>query len=243
MAVSVSLFRAKLQADVPECPIPRIDAEIVDAIRTFCVDTHVMKKTITAEVTPVDMTVFNMATLDLATHAFLIGYDPVMPVFFALETVPYGIWEMDPNIGDGAAAAAFPYTFPVYFGGAGGGSGYLDIEAYGMTPTSGLFFKLERNNFYTFPYPSTDETEIMVTLVVKPELTVTSVDDAFYYDHRDAVLYLARHQLHRIPRKPWTDLALAGMYRALYQEEVGKVRVGRRMGGFVNQATVSGGYF
>ena len=241
MAVAISEFRVQLQADVPECPVPRIDREIVNAVRTFCVDTHVIKKTLSATVTPVDETSFIMGSITVGTHTHLSGYDVIMPTYFVCDETRYGLWEYDPYLGTDGGSGSFPYTFPIIFGSHG------SVEYGSLSDSSGplygMFFTLDQTTFSVFPLESVTDKEMQVTFAVKPERTVTTVADTMFYDHEEVVLNLARHYLFRIPRRAWTDLNLAQMYLSLYRNNIGDVRMARRMGGSNNVKSIIGGYF
>lgn len=231
MATAVSQFRNRILADVSGCPIPRIDQAIVDAVRDFCEDAHILRKAFEVELTSpfVDTTDSDSVTIDLAGNLTpntlplvfpfsFSGYELIFPLMFQIDGVPVNIFRFNMD------------TDNTY------------IES----------MLIQNSKFYNFPsktllkiFPFTDATtcKLFMNWAIKPTDGSTSVDDLFYDDWRNAVMYLALSNLQKIPKKPWTDYEAAAFNRSLYRHEMARAKAKAATGFTPTDQFVTGGYF
>ena len=89
---------------------------------------------------------------------------------------------------------------------------------------------------WLYPLPSADKDDwVKVRLALAPSKSATEIDDRYADEHFDALVAGAIARLLMIPKKEWTDLMSASVYRQLFLDHVfserGKTmetRVGRR---------------
>jgi hypothetical protein len=208
VATAISQFRNRILPYVPGCPVPVVDTKVVDAMRTFCVDTNVFTKTIGATRTLQDGFTYTLAftlaqsgdyyhiDIDITDYSNLDGYDLIMPVLCLSNGVEKNLLrlDLDENFND------------------------LDL----IVPTNSKFFCIPSSTIIRiFPYESEDDAdvELVLTLSMMPEDGSTTVDDKFFGDWRDAIIALASANLQSIPKRSWTDYDQARINYGLYTEK------------------------
>lgn len=222
MATQISEFRNRVIAEVTGCPTARIDLAVVDAIRQMCEDTWCYTKSF--EVEAIDYTTINAADNDSITitlSTYFTSADPIGVIKFQID-----------------------------------GGDWYTRELTLLNDNSNLSsIEIGEVKFFNFPslttikvFPFTGQTadfDIFMKLAVKPNRSVTSVEDMFYNndDWFDGVVYLATHKLMMIPERPWSNPALATWNRNQYSDAVGRVRITEAIGASMGSVFVSGGYF
>jgi hypothetical protein len=191
-----------------------IDQKVVDALREFCEMTHLMRKTLGAGLDftgsfpfsfPFTFTSsgsgeYNYITINFALYSNMTGYEPIVPVLLKI---------------DGAQYSPINYTID-----------------HGATEIADEINYLLQSDtvFYQFPtittmdlFPFSDDysdAELLLTLVVKPTDAVTSVDDIFYNQYRDAICAIATAHLQRMKGRPWSDLEQAIINQGLAERKI-----------------------
>ncbi|MBT4080644.1 MAG: hypothetical protein HOE82_08530 [Gammaproteobacteria bacterium] len=91
------------------------------------------------------------------------------------------------------------------------------------TPTA--YTQLTKSELSLFPIPNAVKA-VSVRLELKPTLAATSIDDDVYDEWNQAFEYGALVKLLTIPKKEWSDPALALYYKELYEDELRKASSG-----------------
>jgi hypothetical protein len=75
-------------------------------------------------------------------------------------------------------------------------------------------------------YPTPEESvQLKVYAVLKPNRNGTGVEDWIYETFADTIVSGAIAQLAMIPGKEWSDIALAGMHKGLYERAITNARI------------------
>jgi hypothetical protein len=74
------------------------------------------------------------------------------------------------------------------------------------------------------PIASLTDT-LAVNVVLKPSRTATEVDDWLLSDHFQCLLHGAKARMLELPKRPWTDLQLAGYHNGLFEEATEMARM------------------
>lgn len=220
MATAISSFRNRVIPHVPGCPWPKIDQVVLDAIRKFCEDTHLIERSIESEAidyTTIDATDNDAITITLS--GFFTGYDPIVPTEFQIDGAPWHLQELylyndNSNLGEITIDGIKFFNFP-------------SLTTMKIFPWTG-----QGVNF-----------DIYLKLALKPTLGVTTVDDVFYNDWADAIEYLTAGLLQRIPKRTWTDYDLSNSNLGLYQTLKGRAKTRKNMGFAKGSESITGGYF
>jgi hypothetical protein len=213
MSLEVKQFRNRIVSAVPGCPIPLIDSEVVNAIRTLCEDTRCIQKPVGATGTPSDAGAFYKLAIDLYTWDSLDGYEVIEPILFNLEQCNYFPFEIDPD---------------------------SNVDVSQLIPEEHLGYRIvDDETFELFPFDDDTEVDLIVTFALKVSLGVTSVDTVFYNKYRDAIISQSLYCLQKMPGRPWTDLKQAGINLDMYNDEKGKIRITTKR----HLHTIRGGYF
>jgi hypothetical protein len=80
------------------------------------------------------------------------------------------------------------------------------------------------NSIRIFPVPEA-RTTLKVYAVLKPNRSGTGVEDWIYETWADSIVSGAISQLAMTPGKEWTDAALAGMHKSLYERAITNARI------------------
>ena len=80
------------------------------------------------------------------------------------------------------------------------------------------------NAIRVFPTPE-ERTTLKVYAVLKPSRAGTGVEDWIYETWADTIVSGAIAQLAMTPGKEWSDIALAGMHKDIYERAIVKARV------------------
>ena len=80
------------------------------------------------------------------------------------------------------------------------------------------------NSIRIFPTPEKN-TILKVYAVLKPNRSGTGVEDWIYETFADTIVSGAITQLAMIPGKEWSDTALAGMHKGLYERAITNARI------------------
>lgn len=243
MATAISQFRNNIIADLPGCPIPRVDSAIIDAIRTFCEDTHCVERTLTAAGTPTDVGGFNQVEINLASAGggglvfddgggvsfdggggvdfgeTVNDYDPIMPTRLKIDGADWKLSELEV---------------------------YNDVDLTPLLIPNTKFFRFpDADTIQVYPFSTTNQQTFVLSLAVKPSQGVLTVADAFYQreKYRQAIEAYALYLLQKMPKRPWTDLQQAEINIGIYKSRQGSAKVTKFMGRSVGTVTMQGGYF
>lgn len=80
------------------------------------------------------------------------------------------------------------------------------------------------NSIRVFPTPE-ERTTLKVYAVLKPNRSGTGVEDWIYETFADTIVSGAIAQIAMIPGKEWSDVAMAGMHKGLYEKAVTNARI------------------
>jgi hypothetical protein len=80
------------------------------------------------------------------------------------------------------------------------------------------------NNIRIFPIPEVGTT-LKVYAVLKPSRSGTGVEDWIYETWADTLVSGTIAQLAMIPGKEWTDVAMAGMHKGLFEKAITNARI------------------
>lgn len=80
------------------------------------------------------------------------------------------------------------------------------------------------NSIRIFPIPQTGTT-LKVYAVLKPSRSGTGVEDWIYETWADTIVSGTIAQLAMIPGKEWTDVAMAGMHKGLFEKAITNARI------------------
>jgi hypothetical protein len=86
------------------------------------------------------------------------------------------------------------------------------------------FWVYADNSIRVFPIPE-ERTALKVYAVLKPNRSGTGVEDWIYETFADTIVSGAIAQLAMIPGKEWSDVALAGMHKSLYERAITNARI------------------
>ena len=75
-----------------------------------------------------------------------------------------------------------------------------------------------------FPTPE-ENVQLKVYAILKPSRSATGVEDWIYETFADTLVSGAIAQLAMIPGKEWSDIALAGMHKGLYERAITNARI------------------
>lgn len=222
MATAISVFRNRVLVEVPGCPVPRVDMAVVDALRQFCKDTYAYTKDFEVEdiaYGTVDSTDNDSLTIDLS--AYFSSLDPIAPLKLQVDGGDWDLRELT-LVNDN--------------------SNLTQIELQGV-------------KFFNFPslttikiFPFTDQSvnfDVYLKLAVKPNRSVTSVDDDFYNkdDWFAAVCSYAAAILQKMPKRAWTNYEQAELNFDLYRGFMGAAKIDFALGGTAGSVPIQGGYF
>lgn len=240
--VAISDFRNEILSDVPECPIPKVDEALVEAMRTFCEDTYCLEKTLAFNIT--DSTISEAIFPMIIPFAFgesdeekdplvgavylslidsLAGLDPIKPTYFKLDGLEKELAWFD-----------------------------LDNDFSSDLINNTAFLKGRKlycfPSTYTvkiFPVTATEKTkEIIMALAMKPSVGSTTVNERFYREYRKAIEALALHLLQKIPSRPWTNFDASLLNYSIYSQVLGLARRDRSQAGIASwNKTAQGVYF
>lgn len=77
--------------------------------------------------------------------------------------------------------------------------------------------------------PDVAET-VNVTVVLKPELTATTLEDVFYDTHLDTIMAGTKARLMLMPGKPWTNFELGAAYEIQFRKDCVDARINTMTG-------------
>lgn len=80
------------------------------------------------------------------------------------------------------------------------------------------------NSIRIFPIPQTGTT-LKVYAVLKPSRSGSGVEDWIYETFADTIVSGTIAQLAMIPGKEWTDVAMAGMHKGLFEKAITNARI------------------
>lgn len=87
-------------------------------------------------------------------------------------------------------------------------------------PPTGYWYE-SPNLLVLRPAPIQDKTEAAsVTLLLKHTIDTTVIDDALDREYRHAISYGALFRLMLMPKKPWSDIQQAEIYRQMYERDL-----------------------
>lgn len=86
------------------------------------------------------------------------------------------------------------------------------------------FWVYADNSIRIFPIPE-ERTSLKVYAVLKPSRSGTGVEDWIYETFADTIVSGAIAQLAMIPGKEWSDIAMAGMHKGLYERAITNARI------------------
>lgn len=88
------------------------------------------------------------------------------------------------------------------------------------TATKRCMFSVDLRTFYVLPPPGAG-ISLITECVLKPTSTAPGLPDFMFEDHRELIALGAKYRLMASPKKPWTDLELAGINRAEFNARCG----------------------
>jgi hypothetical protein len=220
MATAINSFWNRMAAKVPGCPVPAAHRAIVDAVRQFCEDTHVLLKSFEEEdidYTTIDSTDNDSITITLTSY--FTGYEPIVPEFFQIDGGNWNLSRLD-LYNDNSNLDSIQLT---------------DTKFYNFPSTTTMKI-----------FPFTDQGanfDIFLKLAVKPNDGSTTFDDFLFNDWRKAIVPLAVAMLQEMPDRPWSNPNMAAYNRQQYLINSGKAKLNKSMGHTSGSSYITGGYF
>lgn len=222
MAAQIYQFRNRILAEVPGCPVPRIDREIEISIRQMCEDTYAYTKSF--EIEDFDYTTIDTSDNDSITITlsdYFTSADPIAVLKLQLDGVDW-------------------YARKLVL--ENDNSNLTTIEISGTK-----FFNFPAlTTMKLFPFTSKAENfDIFLKLAVKPSRNLTSYDDEFRWndDWFEGIISLSSAHLQQIPNRPWSDGMRALENMATYRSCIANVKIDDALGGSYGSTFVEGGYF
>jgi len=100
----------------------------------------------------------------------------------------------------------------------------ISTEKLSETGEPREFWVQADNSIRIFPIPE-EGTTLKVYAVLKPSRSGTGVEDWIYETWADTIVSGTIAQLAMIPGKEWTDAALAGMHKGLFERAITNARI------------------
>ena len=100
----------------------------------------------------------------------------------------------------------------------------IPTETLSETGEPREFWVQADNSIRIFPIPEAGTT-LKVYAVLKPSRTGTGVEDWIYETFVDTIVSGTIAQLAMIPGKEWSDIAMAGMHKALFEKAITNARI------------------
>ncbi len=88
------------------------------------------------------------------------------------------------------------------------------------------YYRAGANQIRLVPYPvATDPDQLRIRFTVAPTLTAEQIADEPGLRYQDALINGAKALLLSMPKKPWTDMEMAGVFQMQYQNRLNEVRI------------------
>lgn len=100
----------------------------------------------------------------------------------------------------------------------------IATESLSETGDPRQFWVYADNSIRVFPTPE-EHTVLKVFAVLKPNRSGTGVEDWIYETFADTIVSGTIAQLAMIPGKEWSDIALAGMHKGLFERAITNARI------------------
>lgn len=177
-----------IQVEIPETPVFVAERQIIRATRELCEEARVWR--LSFDIDTVADTATVVLTNSLPANTELVDVISMKNAAGGEPLTPMTYARMDKNHSDWRSESN------------------SDAKHY----------VLEANNtLRLYPTPADDATDkYHIRVAVKPKLTVTSLDDRLFNKYSEILISGALARLYAIPRKPWTDLQLAGYHRGIF---------------------------
>lgn len=199
--------------DVPGCADPIAIRAIRNAVVEFCERTALYRSTLAAIDVVADTAEYALAApagyavVDVR-RATLDGY----PLTFKSQDQLDREWNEDAR-----GMALYLYHRKV-------GEG-LDAKSWqtAVSDRPQTYFMTNPSTIRLVGIPTTAITGgLLVTVALKPTPAATQIVDWLYNDYYRTLAYGALAELLKLPKKPWTDMALASHYHRLFNEGIEK---------------------
>jgi len=100
----------------------------------------------------------------------------------------------------------------------------IATENLGQVGEPREFWMKADRSIVIFPTPE-ENVQLKVYAVLKPSRSATGVEDWIYETFADNIVSGTIAQLAMIPGKEWSDIALAGMHKGLYERAITNARI------------------
>jgi hypothetical protein len=220
MATAISSFTRHILPDVPGCPSFVIEEKVVEALQQFCKDTKILNKGI--EVEDIDYSTVDSTdndSIDVDLSSYVTGIAPVSISEFQIDGAPYDLEKME-LVNDN--------------------SNLENILKDGVK-----FFTIPDEDTITI-FPFTDQAvnfDIYLRIVFKPKDGITTIDDFFYDDYREAICAHAKSEIQRMKDKAWTNLDHATINAKTYSAKMGEAKISVENGFITGRQQMSVPFF
>lgn len=191
MAVALSVLVNDVLPEVLGCPYPLIETRVKDVLADFCEGTDAYNSGFRKNVLATDPTTPNRQ-ITVAVPAAFAEWKPSDILGLRIDGVPYDTKRR--VIIDDLTNIA-------------------DIEENRVK----FWYPATAASIIMYPFNAV-AVQVYLQVAFKPLTTVTSVEDTFYQEWRDAIASGVKARLMVMPRKPWTNAQLSSHYQDRYDD-------------------------
>ncbi len=214
MATDLTDWSSEILPDIPDIPSPAIENAARDACIRFCEQTHLWTLEL-ADISIVADTRTYTLTIPGAQYGKLVGV-PKDGVLFKengedddqysqLSVISEELTDRDEKHGWKYEEAPNPSEF------------WVD--------------NIDKSQLHLRPIPTAASTDgLLVTVILKPLLTTTTVSDFLYDDFRREIGYGALSYLYRMRKMPWYDMSHHGLNEGLFLNAIGDAKIKKLTG-------------
>jgi hypothetical protein len=201
MTTPISSFASKVSPEVDGCPSFVVTSAVIDAIQKFCADTNIIKRSFehTVDYTTIDSADNDSITIPLSDYVSNLA--PLSVSEFKIDGADYGLIYKEVVVDH---------------------SDITEISIQGCK----FYNFVDQDSMLVFPFNDvSSDFNLFVGMAFKPKDSITSIDDFFFYDHREAIKAFALYTLQSMGGKTWTDLKQAAKNLSIYRSRMGDARV------------------
>lgn len=204
MTTAITALSKRVQPDVVGCPGQVVDNAVIDSIIRFCEDTHVMFKTFQHDVLSTDVDDTDNYSVSIDLTDYIEDVRPLLILDFKIDGARMGAEYIELlNVQD-------------------------DIST--LEPQGGkLFTYPDRTHLKFYGLAEVDQV-LFLKIAFAPTTSITTVSDDFYDRWHKPIESGAKWELFSMPKKDWTDLALAEYYEGLYNSGVSHAKITKDQG-------------
>ena len=199
MATNISEISRRVAPDVMGCPNVLIDEAVLRTLIKFCEETHVLEKAFEHDVVSTDIVAADNDSVNVNIASYITDGRPILLTQFKIDGVDWDAQEIKLlNDQD-------------------------DLDEISVSGTK--FFTWPDTTHIKFYGIEAEDQRFFIKQIFVPLDTATTMEDDLYYRFRDVIAAGARARLLEMPRKDWTDPAMAGLNWSRYNDGVALARI------------------